>query len=219
MEGLMQPDMQSNASREMQTPALVARVVRKLENERRLDPIVERLRPLVEPLAREPNGAALRGEWLGHALHPLLTDLPLGCWLSAGLLDVVGGRSSRKAAQRLVGVGLLLVPVTAASGAVDWQAIDDPRNRRVGVVHAVSNTAVALCYLRSWNARRRGHYQRGKLWGLAGGTLAWGSGYLGGHLSFGRGVGQGLRGLKLDQPPRAMSANNDTPVSDLLTSS
>jgi uncharacterized membrane protein len=215
----MQPDIQSNDSREMRTPAPVARVIRKLENERRLDPIADRLRPLVQPLAREPNGAALRGDWLGHALHPLLTDLPLGCWIGAGLLDVVGGRTSRKAAQRLVGFGLLLVPVTAASGAVDWQAIDDSRNRRVGVVHAASNTAVALCYLRSWSARRRGHYLRGKLWGLAGGTLALGSGYLGGHLSFGRGVGQGLRGLELDQRPRPVSANSDTPVNDLLTSS
>ena len=73
--------------------------------------------------------AVAGGEWLGHALHPLLTDLPLGCWLSAGLLDLLGGRRGRPAAQRLVALGLLFVPVTAASGLVDWTSASDVRVR------------------------------------------------------------------------------------------
>src|SRR3954453_405504 len=100
----------------------------------------------------EPVRAALRGDWLGHALHPLLTDFPLGCWLSAGLLDVFGGRASRPAAQRLVGLGLLTVAPTAAAGLADWTPVADARSRRVGVVHAIGNSVVALCYWQSWRA-------------------------------------------------------------------
>src|SRR3954468_12186738 len=101
-------------------------------------------------------GAVLRGEWLGHALHPLLTDFPLGCWLAAGLLDLFGGRSSRRAAQRLVGLGLVHGVPTAAAGLADWSQLREPRTRRVGVVHAIGNTVVATCYFRSWANRRGG---------------------------------------------------------------
>ena len=38
-----------------------------------------------------PVKDALSGIWLGHALHPLLTDLPIGTWTSAVLLDWLGG--------------------------------------------------------------------------------------------------------------------------------
>lgn len=36
-----------------------------------------------------PEGVvdALRGEWLGHPLHPALVHLPLGGWMIAGVLD------------------------------------------------------------------------------------------------------------------------------------
>src|SRR3954453_14618418 len=88
----------------------------------------------------EPVRAALRGDWLGHALHPLLTDFPLGCWAAAGLLDLVGGGRSRPAAQRLIGLGLLFVPATASSGLVDYAQIDDRRVKRVGAVHAIGNS-------------------------------------------------------------------------------
>ena len=50
---------------------------------------------------------ALSGVWLGHALHPLLTDLPIGTYTSAVLLDWLGGKAGRTAADRLIGLGLL----------------------------------------------------------------------------------------------------------------
>jgi hypothetical protein len=49
-------------------------------------------------------------------------------------------------------------------------------------------------------------------WGLAGGALAWVTGYLGGHLSFGRSVGVGERGshgVLRDAAPRS---GDDGPV-------
>src|SRR5215218_119324 len=53
-----------------------------------------------------PVKDGLSGTWLGHALHPLLTDLPIGTWTSALLLDWLGGKGSERAADRLIGIGL-----------------------------------------------------------------------------------------------------------------
>jgi uncharacterized membrane protein len=177
-------------------PEWLTGAVRTIESEARLDDVADRLQPVADRLNAGRPGEVLRGEHMGHALHPALTDLPIGFWTSAFVLDIVGGRSSRKAAQRLVGMGLLAVPATAASGWADWGTMrDDPPARRVGVVHAIGNTVVALCYFRSWRARRKGNYARGKLWGFIGGGLATGTAYLGGHLVFGKSAAQGERGL------------------------
>jgi uncharacterized membrane protein len=129
-------------------------------------------------------------------LHPLLTDVPLGFFMSASVLDVVGGSRSRHAARRLAALGVLTAVPTAAAGLAEFPALADARTRRVGAAHAVGNGAVIFCYLQSWLARRRGRHGRGVAWGLAGGSLAWASGYLGGHLSFARGVGHGFRGMR-----------------------
>ena len=31
----------------------------------------------------------LHGTWMGHPLHPAITDVPIGAWLLAGLFDVL----------------------------------------------------------------------------------------------------------------------------------
>jgi hypothetical protein len=36
---------------------------------------------------------ALSGTWLGHKLHPVLTDLPIGAWTMASALDVTAGQA------------------------------------------------------------------------------------------------------------------------------
>jgi hypothetical protein len=79
--------------------------------------------------------------------------------------------------------------------------VSDQRVKRVGAVHAIGNTMVALLYYRSWRARRRGHHFSGVVLGMTGGLLAWGTGYLGGHMSFARGAGMGERGLHPEEEP------------------
>lgn len=135
-------------------------------------------------------GSLLRGEWLGHPLHPMLTDIPIGCWTSAAILDVVGGRRSRRASQLLVGLGVLSVLPTAAAGAADYDGIDDQPARRLGAAHAASIVAATVLYAMSWQARRRGGHGMGVALGMAGGTVASLGGYLGGHLAFGGGTTQ-----------------------------
>ena len=133
----------------------------------------------------------ISGVALGHALHPLMTDLPIGAWTSATLLDLVGGESSRPAAQKLVGIGLAAAAPTAWTGWSDW-ADSEPGNdpvRRLGLVHAAANGTAAVFYGLSLAARRRGSHTTGVLFGLAGAGAMGAGGWLGGDLAFARGVG------------------------------
>jgi uncharacterized membrane protein len=167
----------------------------RLEREETLDAKARLLDKGAAAVASGSRRSLLRGDWLGHALHPLLTDFPLGCWLSAGFLDLCGGRRSRRAAQRLIATGLLLTPPTIASGLADYRSLNQPRTRRVAVVHAGANTVVTALYFWSWRARRQNRHALGVILGMVGGLCAWFSGYLGGHLSFARGAGVGERGV------------------------
>ena len=115
--------------------------------------------------------------------------------MSAGLLDMFGGRSSRRAAQRLVASGVLLTPPAVASELAEYREIDQQRTRRVAVVHAGGNTIAALLYFSSWRSRRRGKHARGVFLSTLGALCTWGTGYLGGHLAFARGAGMGERGV------------------------
>lgn len=159
-----------------------------LEQASVLDPAVRALEPTVRALfGSGSRGAVLRGEWLGHALHPLLTDVVIGTWTSANLLDVVGGRESAMAARRLVAIGLLAAGPTAWSGWAEWSALP-ARDQRVGLVHAVTNGVVIGLYARSWLARREGRRGAGVRLGLAGSAVAGVGAYLGGHLAQVRGA-------------------------------
>ena len=131
---------------------------------------------------------ALSGTWVGHSLHPLMQLAPLGTWMSAVLLDLTGG--DQDAADRLLAVGLLAAVPTVASGWADYSdTVARDAVRRIGIVHASTNfTGIAL-FAASLAARRRGSRGRGKLLALAGMGAVSAGGYLGGHLSYGEGVG------------------------------
>jgi uncharacterized membrane protein len=144
-----------------------------------------------------PVKDVLDGSVIGHALHPLLTDLPIGTWTSALLLDWLGGSGSQDAADRLIGIGLAAAAPTFVSGWVDYAAATDRGDgdtvRRVGIVHALANGGGAALMATSLAARRNGARGRGKLLALAGGALMGAGAFLGGHLSFGEGTGVGPR--------------------------
>lgn len=126
--------------------------------------------------------AVLGGRWLGHSLHPLLTDVPIGTWMSATLLDLVGGRSARPAAERLVAAGVVASLPTVAAGLSDWM-VTTRGQQRVGVVHAAANSAALALYGASLAARRRGRHPAGVALGLLGAAAAGVGGVLGGHLA------------------------------------
>lgn len=133
----------------------------------------------------------LSGSWMGHALHPLLTDVPIGTWTSATVLDLVGGRDCEKASELLIGIGIAAAAPTAVSGWSDWADTEPASDevRRIGIVHAVSNITALSLYAASLAARRRGRRATGVALGLAGAGALSAGGWLGGELSFARGVG------------------------------
>ncbi len=130
--------------------------------------------------------SALHGTWLGHPIHPALTDVPLGAW-TAGLVldgvDMIAPRSGGlgRAAQIANGVGILGGFGAAATGAADWQYTHDTA-RRVGLAHGVINSSALGLYLVSWLARRRGKSALGRGAGVLGYALATTAAYLGGDL-------------------------------------
>jgi nitrite reductase/ring-hydroxylating ferredoxin subunit len=142
-------------------------------------------------IPKGPVKDAVSGTWLGHALHPLLTDLPNGLWISAVALDLVGGKDAQAAADRLVGLGLGSTLPAIVTGANDWAdtTVGNATVRRVGLVHALANVAATTLFAGSLAARRRGSRGTGKLLALAGAGMVGFSGHLGGHLSFAEAVG------------------------------
>lgn len=174
---------------ERHAPEWLTSGLRSLEGAPSLDQAVLALHRVSEVVVRSPElEGMLRGDRFGHALHPLLTDFPLGAYLSATLLDLFGGRASRPAATALIGFGLAMTMPTAAAGVAEWRA-SGQGSRRVGVVHAAVNVTATSLYAASMLARLRRRHRRGVMLALAGGSAAWIGGYLGGHLSLVRKIG------------------------------
>src|SRR3954464_842374 len=134
---------------------------------------------------------AISGTWLGHAVHPVLTDVVIGSLPSATPPPLLGGDDDGTAAERLIAVGIAAYGPTALTGVNDW-ADSEPVNetvRRVGLVHASTNAPALTLYGSSLAARRRGSSAKGKVLSLAGAGVLAAGGYLGGHMSFTKGVG------------------------------
>lgn len=176
-----------------ESPAL--RAVRRLEQETGLDGVVDRAQPAVLSALRARPAVArlLHGRPLGHAAHPLLTDAPIGLWASATVLDLAGGPGAHRAADRLLGLGVLAAVPASVTGAADW-AVSDRRTQRVGAVHALLNYAALGLYGSSWLLRRGGHRGLGVAVSLVAGGVLGASGYLGGHMV-----------SRLGAPPRSAS--------------
>jgi nitrite reductase/ring-hydroxylating ferredoxin subunit/uncharacterized membrane protein len=166
---------------------LVAGLLDRLERQAELDQVIAPVRSLGQRLVGSGRRRdVMSGTQLGHAAHPVVVDLPIGFWTSAMVLDVTAPRQ-RRAARRLVGLGVLAALPAVATGLSDWVDTDGAE-ARVGLVHATANTVALICYSLSWWGRRRGGYA-GQLWSGAGATAATVGGWLGGHLAYGLGVG------------------------------
>ena len=129
---------------------------------------------------------ALNGKWLGHALHPPLTDIPVGAWTAALVLDCIeanGGtrRGFGDAVDATIAVGLVGAVGAALTGLTDWKDMEGG-DRRSGFVHGMLNTVVAGLYAGSLVARRNGGRGTGRVLG----ALGWGamlfSAWIGGDL-------------------------------------
>lgn len=141
---------------------------------------------------------ALHGTWLGHPLHPVLTDVPLGAWTAALVLDTVdaqqnGHRWNRhgglgRGADAAITIGLVGAAGAAVTGLTDWQHTSGAP-RTSGLVHGLLNTAATALYGASLLARARGARGAGRSLSLAGYVVASAAAYLGGDLVYRRRIG------------------------------
>ena len=130
----------------------------------------------------------LSGTWLGRPLHPLLTDVVIGAWLSSLLLDLLSDEQAEKAADRLLFAGNVAAFPTVTSGLSDWAELWGEQ-QRLGSIHALGNaTALALQIMSSIN-RKSGKRKAATILSVTAFSITAVSAYLGGHLSFVRGVG------------------------------
>jgi hypothetical protein len=115
-------------------------IAERIEELELLDPLSEPLQEAVRALVPQESQLKdlLSGTWLGHPLHPPLTDAVVGAWTSALLLDVLGGEAAEEAADRLVAAGVVAAVATAVAGLSDWAELSGG-SRRIG-----------------WSSRRRG---------------------------------------------------------------
>jgi len=165
-------------------------LIGRIERATALDPVADRLVALLhKPLyASTAVRNTLSGTAAGHPLHPVLVVLPLGSWLGASYLDLTGGRQGQAAASKLVGLGIATAIPAALTGTNDW--IDTSlAERRVGFVHALGNELAIGLYAGSWFARRRQRHGLGAALAAVGALTLGVTGWLGGHLSYARGVG------------------------------
>jgi len=131
------------------------------------------------------------GRWLGHPLHPALSDLPIGLWAGSLLLDVTdrdpAPRRGLDPAGLFSAVGIVAAVATAATGVVDWTVSDD-EDRRLGLFHGVLNTAALGLQGLSLAARLSGHRRTARGLGAASLGVTGAAAYLGGHLVFAKAV-------------------------------
>jgi nitrite reductase/ring-hydroxylating ferredoxin subunit len=157
------------------------RLISALERAKGLDPVVAIGQRAARALRPGRVRDALNGVWLGHPLHPVLVQAPVGAWLSASVLDAwPGADPDGVTARRLTAFGLAAAVPAALAGAADWSEQHE-QQMRVGLVHAAANTTAITLYSLSLltGGRRAGRALR-----LAGLAAASAGGVLGGHISF-----------------------------------
>ncbi|MGE3285434.1 MAG: Rieske 2Fe-2S domain-containing protein [Pseudonocardia sp.] len=131
------------------------------------------------------------GRWAGHALHPALSDLPIGFWSATVVLDALGkdgnagDGAGMDAASTLTAAGLVSAAATAVTGVADWNVSDD-EDRRVGLFHGVLNLGAMVLQSASLAARLGGHRGTARTLGAAGMAAVAAAGFVGGHLVQGR---------------------------------
>lgn len=147
----------------------------------------------------------LNGVWLGHPVHPPLASLTtgaIGTTVALDALSILPGRPSTEVldasrfAQRALGLGILANLASAVTGVTDWQHTHE-KDRRIGLVHGLLNLIATGLYIQSWRDRRRGRHLRGIITSGIGYGITSASGFLGGALVFGSGIGMDQSGERL----------------------
>jgi len=173
-------------------------LIKAVEQQEALDRISDQIQPLVRDAFKSAGPAGrdvknfLHGTWLGHPLHPALTDVPLGAWTAALALDAMESISGRRelgaGADAAIAVGLVGAAGAAVTGLTDWSETDG-RARKVGMLHGLLNVGATALYTTSLILRRKKRRNAGMGFAMLGYAVSSASAYLGGHLVFSEQIG------------------------------
>lgn len=133
----------------------------------------------------------LHGTWLGHPVHPMITDIPIGAWTTAAVLDVVeltGEKKYAPGADAAIAVGLVGAIGAAVTGITDWSETNG-HSRKIGLMHGLLNTAAAALYGTSLVCRSKKERGTGIGLALLGYAVTGAAAYLGGHMVYNEQVG------------------------------
>ena len=103
----------------------------------------------------QPLKNLLNGTWLEHPLHPVLTDIPIGAWTVAMVLDAasvfLGVRHLGKASAIAIGIGTLGAVGAAATGVMDYTDTEEPEDT-TALTHGLVNLTATLLFTGSFTA-------------------------------------------------------------------
>ncbi len=134
----------------------------------------------------------LHGVWLGHPLHPVITDIVVGAYTATAVLDVaeaIGGEKQIAPANDIVlATGIASGLSAAAAGITDWHVLKGTP-KRIGFLHMLLNLSATVLYIFSFIARKSGNRGLGRALGWTAYGTIFGGAYLGGHLVFVNNIG------------------------------
>jgi nitrite reductase/ring-hydroxylating ferredoxin subunit/uncharacterized membrane protein len=114
------------------------------------DPLYNLLNKLLQETPLRPLKLFANGTWLQHPLHPLLTDVPVGAWTLAIVLELIalilGVPNLGLASAIAIGLGVLAALAAMATGFMDWMDVDPPE-KALGMLHAILNVTSTLLFL------------------------------------------------------------------------
>jgi nitrite reductase/ring-hydroxylating ferredoxin subunit/uncharacterized membrane protein len=170
----------------------ITRVADSTELDRVAEPLSRGVRNAYA--AAGPAGARLKdaahGVWLGHPLHPVFTDIPIGAWTTALALDAAadGDYGMHRAATFAMGVGLAGAVGAAVTGLTDWSETQG-ESRRLGLVHGLLNIAATTLMAAAYVRRRNSPDAKARACAWTGLAIAAGAAYLGGDLVYDERIG------------------------------
>ena len=173
-------------------------ITERIEGQQWLQPAEDALKKGLDHLFEndaangKPIENALHGIWLGHPVHPVLTDIPIGAWCVAAVLDIAGLASGttkfQPGADAAVNIGIAGSLAAAVTGITDWKEISQEA-RKTGLVHGLLNCAALAFYAVSAIQRTKNHRKAAVATASVGLAITAASSWLGGHLVYASQIG------------------------------
>jgi len=135
---------------------------------------------------------ALHGKWLGHPLHPVLTDITIGAWMIGAFFDLAGictkDKTCEQIGDRLAEVGTVSAVPTFLTGLTDFSTFPE-KSATPATIHGAANVINILLYGLSVRQRRRGQRRSALTLSFFAIALSSFSAWLGGMLVYKENVG------------------------------